>query len=246
MVAAFLLRMKKQFIALLLLPVALFAQVGDFSGLIITPALPIPAYDNTLFLNSFYQWGVPAGGGGVGYTPVNKAGDSMTGTLLVTGLTNSANTASRVIGTAADKSEITSFASAALLNSLTDETGGGLAVFSNGATLGSFTVTTNIYKTRSAVSWSGTATMDFADDGALWSTLGGSVVISSANLAAGRAIDFVVDNTTATNCNVILPSGWRFLSGTVTNILASGKIGQGRAESRASNDTNVICQWKSE
>jgi hypothetical protein len=40
----------------------------------------------------------------LGFTPVNKAGDTMTGTLTVTGLTNSVLTASRAIVTAADKS----------------------------------------------------------------------------------------------------------------------------------------------
>jgi hypothetical protein len=40
----------------------------------------------------------------LGFTPVNKAGDTMTGTLTVTGLTNSALTASRAVVTAADKS----------------------------------------------------------------------------------------------------------------------------------------------
>jgi hypothetical protein len=40
----------------------------------------------------------------LGFTAVNKAGDTMTGTLTVTGLTNSALTASRAVVTAADKS----------------------------------------------------------------------------------------------------------------------------------------------
>lgn len=79
----------------------------------------------------------------LGYTPVNKAGDSMTGTLLVTGLTNSANTASRVIGTTSTKAETTSFASAALLASLTDPTGTGVVPFNTSPTFQTSLTLTN-------------------------------------------------------------------------------------------------------
>lgn len=73
---------------------------------------------------------------------VLRAGDTMSGTLAVTGFTNTARTASRFVVAAADKSDATSAASSVLLNTLTDPTGTGVAVFGTSPTITTkFTIT---------------------------------------------------------------------------------------------------------
>jgi hypothetical protein len=111
---------------------------------------------------------------------------------------------------------------------------------------GSFYVLTNIYSLPKAVSWSGAVTLDFSSNGDLWATLGGSVTLSSSGLTSSNGVTVRIDNPQSTNCNVILPSGWRFVSGTITNILAASKVGVLSAKSYSGSDTNVICTWASE
>lgn len=79
-----------------------------------------------------------------------------------------------------------------------------------------------------------------------WLVATGDVTIASSSLAAGAKLLLNIDNPTATNINVILPSGWRYVSGANTNILAASKIGVLSAISRAANDTNVVSLWSSE
>lgn len=105
---------------------------------------------------------------------------------------------------------------------------------------------TNFVTVPLVVTYSTSLSVDFAGSGDLWTVLAGSTTLSSANLSAGPAILYRFDNTTATNCNIILPSTWRKISGTTTNILAPGAIGWLTAKSYAANDTNVISSWASE
>ena len=107
-------------------------------------------------------------------------------------------------------------------------------------------VVTNYLTIPLVVAYSTAITVDFSGAGELWTVLGGSTTLSSSGLAAGRGLTYWFDNQTATNCSVILPSTWRFISGTTNNILATGKIGVLSLKSRAANDTNVVCLWASE
>lgn len=69
-------------------------------------------------------------------TYVAKSGDTMTGTLYVTGLTNNALTPSQFVSAAADKSLTSVAVASSLLSaSLTDEQGSGAAVFATSPTL---------------------------------------------------------------------------------------------------------------
>jgi len=96
------------------------------------------------------------------------------------------------------------------------------------------------------VTYASSITVDFSGKQNLWTVLGGDVTLASSNLSDGRGITYRIDNQTATNCNVILPSGWRFVSGVVTNILAASKIGLLSALSYSTTDTNVVATWSSE
>lgn len=79
-----------------------------------------------------------------------------------------------------------------------------------------------------------------------WLVATGTVTITSASLSAGAAFTLNIDNNQATNINVILPTGWRLISGARTNILAASSIGILSGFSRSSADTNVVALWASE
>lgn len=79
-----------------------------------------------------------------------------------------------------------------------------------------------------------------------WLVATGQVIISSAGLAAANGVNLRIDNPGATNIYVVLPTGWRKLLGTTSNILAPSAIGNLKAVSFAANDTNVTSIWSSE
>lgn len=79
-----------------------------------------------------------------------------------------------------------------------------------------------------------------------WLVATGQVIIASSGLAAGNGAALRIDNPTTTNIYVILPSDWRKLLGTTSNILAPSAIGHLKAVSYAANDTNVTAVWSSE
>ena len=115
-----------------------------------------------------------------------------------------------------------------------------------GAASATSVTATNFYIIPVTVAYSTAITVDFAGPGDLWTVLGGNMTLTSSGLAAGRGVNYRIDNQTATNCSVILPSTWRFVSGTTNNILATGKIGLLSLKSYTANDTNVVCLWASE
>lgn len=79
-----------------------------------------------------------------------------------------------------------------------------------------------------------------------WLVATGDVTVASASLSAAAAFTIHIDNQQATNINVIVPTGWRLVSGARTNILAPYTIGLLSGFSRAANDTNVVSLWASE
>lgn len=107
-------------------------------------------------------------------------------------------------------------------------------------------VTSNVTIPPTSLTPANPQTLTFSGASKLWLVATGQVTFASASLAAGRELLVYVDNVQATNINVILPTGWRYISGAVTNILAPATIGMLRADSRASNDTNVVILWSSE
>lgn len=107
-------------------------------------------------------------------------------------------------------------------------------------------VTNNVTIPPTSLTPANPQTLTFSGASKLWLVATGDVAFASASLAAGRELLVYVDNVQATNINVVLPTGWRYISGAVTNILAPAAIGMLRADSRAANDTNVISLWSSE
>jgi hypothetical protein len=110
----------------------------------------------------------------------------------------------------------------------------------------SVVVTNSLVTLPLTVTYASSLTVDFSENSSRWTVLGGDLTLASSNLSPGRGVTYRIDNQTATNCNVILPSGWRFVSGVVTNVLAASKIGLLSALSYSTTDTNVVATWSSE
>jgi hypothetical protein len=88
-------------------------------------------------------------------------------------------------------------------------------------------------------------TLDFAAANRYdWIILTGNCTFVSANLSAGKAYNLRVDNPTATNCILTLPS-FRFLSGSSSITLGPNNTGVLSAISDASTDTNTVATWLS-
>lgn len=124
----------KYFLAILLFPLSCFGQLTNWGTTLPASALAAGAATNN-----------------IGYVPVNKAGDTMTGTLTVTGLTNSARTANTFVVAGADKSDVSTATSAMLAATLSDKTGTGVAVFGTSPTITNSLTLTNASATTTAL-----------------------------------------------------------------------------------------------
>lgn len=194
----------------------------------------------------------------LGFGPVNKAGDTMTGPLLVTGLTNSARTASTFVVAASDKSDTSTATSAVLAATLSDETGSGVAVFATSpalvtpalgvATATSLVATNGILIPSGTLTHAGTMTLDLTQLATVKTMIvTGDVTFALSNLAADHTYQLRVLNTQATNVALTFPSP---LSTSITNwcggkpttlTLGTSAMWSIRAFSATSGD--VICAW---
>lgn len=91
-----------------------------------------------------------------------------------------------------------------------------------------------------------TITFSVTNTAPYWLVATGDVAVASTALSAGAKFVLYVDNSQATNINVVTPVGWRLVSGAATNILAPYAIGILSCTSRASSDTNCVSLWASE
>lgn len=97
----------------------------------------------------------------------------------------------------------------------------------------------------SSLAYASSITLNVSTNANQWLVLAGNVTFSTTSVTSNRIVTIRIDSDSSDR-TIIMPSGWRYMSGAVTNTLYATKIGTLTFKSYGTSDTNIIASWVSE